>query len=147
MPLQFRFHNTMQNDISSTSCDVHSSASSSLSTVSGCVFCPAMLSIQDACDERGLMADFVSQNDVDNARVTSEDVARGSMSALQQLLSKIGSGIDEAGFVSLMAGTGMGGSKARFKEIINRLVTPESDAHLLTALEDLSTSLSMANEV
>eukprot|EP00892_Ulva_mutabilis_P001731 jgi/Ulvmu1/11559/UM079_0002.1 len=86
------------------------------------------------------------QNNADNARVASEDVARGSMSALQQLLSKIGSGIDEAGFVSLMAGTGMGGSKARFKEIINRLVTPESDAHLLTALEDLSTSLSMANE-
>lgn len=69
------------------------------------------------------------------------------MSALQQLLNKIGSGIDEAGFVSLMSGTGMGGSKARFKEIVNRMVAAESDAHLLTALEDLSTSLSMANEV
>lgn len=87
------------------------------------------------------------QNDTDNGRGASEDVARGGMSALQQLLSKIGSGIDEAGFVSLMAGTGIGGSKARFKEIVNRMVAPETDAHLLTALEDLSTSLSMANEV
>lgn len=68
------------------------------------------------------------------------------MSALQQLLSKIGSGIDEAGFVSLVAGPGAG-SKARYKEIVDRMISPESDAHLVSALEDLSTALSMANEV
>lgn len=79
------------------------------------------------------------------AQAAREDY-RGGMSALQHLLSKIGSGIDEAGFVSLVAGPGAG-AKARYKEIVDRMVAPESDAHLVTALEDLSTALSMANEV
>jgi hypothetical protein len=71
---------------------------------------------------------------------------RGSMSALQQLLSKIGGGLDEASLVSLMAG-GSSVSKARYKDLVDRLLHPESDAHLVIALEDLSTTLSMANEV
>ena len=84
--------------------------------------------------------------DAEQAAQAAREDYRGGISALQSLLSKIGSGIDEAGFVSLVSGPGAG-SKARYKEIVDRMVSAESDAHLVTALEDLSTALSMANEV
>lgn len=94
----------------------------------------------------GQQAHAQAAAEADQAAQTAREDYRGGMSALQHLLSKIGSGIDEAGFVSLVAGPGAG-SKARYKEIVDRMVAPESDAHLVTALEDLSTALSMANEV
>jgi E3 ubiquitin-protein ligase TRIP12 len=74
---------------------------------------------------------------------------RGSMSALQHLLSKLGGSIDEASLMSLMAGGGggVGGSfKARYKAIVDRLVSPDSDAQLLCALEELSEALAMSQE-
>ena len=89
-------------------------------------------------------ADAVAE--AEQAAQTAREEYRGGMSALQHLLNKIGTGIDEAGFVSLVAGPGAG-AKAHYKEIVDRMVAPESDAHLVTALEDLSTALSMANEV
>ena len=70
---------------------------------------------------------------------------RGSMSALQHLLSKLGGSIDEASLMSLMAGGG-GSYKARYKEIVDRLVAPESDSQLLIALEELSDILAMSQE-
>jgi E3 ubiquitin-protein ligase TRIP12 len=67
------------------------------------------------------------------------------MSTLQHLLSKLGGSIDDAGLMNLMAGGG-GSYKARYKSVVDRLVSPEDDTTLLVALEELSEMLSMSQE-
>jgi E3 ubiquitin-protein ligase TRIP12 len=85
------------------------------------------------------------EGDGREAREGSEEYMRGSMNALHHLLSKLGGSIDEAGLMSLMAG---GGSsyKARYKDIIEKLIAPDNDSQLLAALEELSDVLAMSQE-
>lgn len=78
---------------------------------------------------------------------SGEEYMRGSMSALHHLLSKLGGSIDEAGLMSIMAGGGGGGGyKARYKDLVDKLVSPEDDSQLLIALEELSDVLAMSQE-
>ena len=73
------------------------------------------------------------------------DAMRGSISALHHLLAKLGGSLDDSGILSLMAG---GGSsfKARYREVVERLVSPDSDAQLLSALEELCDILAMSHD-
>lgn len=73
------------------------------------------------------------------------EAMRGSMSALHHLLAKLGTSLDDSGLLSLMAGSGSS-FKARYRDVVERLVAQESDAQLLSALEELCDILAMSHD-